>query len=97
VVSVICDAINNRDVLSFYYDGGIRIVEPFCYGISTAGNPVLRGYQIDGYSSSGNPIGWKLFKVSEMSDISLTGNKFTDIRPHYNPTDKSMYRIICNV
>ncbi|AEM78240.1 hypothetical protein [Thermoanaerobacter wiegelii] len=93
----ICSAIKNREVIQFYYEGGIRIVEPFCYGESTKGNLVLRGYQVDGYSSSGNPIGWKLFIVDNMHNISLTGRKFSGLRPDYNPNDRGMVRIICNV
>lgn len=93
----ICEAIEGRDVIQFQYDGGLRIVEPFCYGESSKGNLVLRGFQIDGFSSSGASTGWKLFKKDEMHDISLYGIKFTQIRPHYNPNDKGMVRIICNV
>jgi len=91
------NAISNREVIQFYYDGGIRVVEPFCYGESSKGNIVLRGFQVDGYSSSGSSVGWKLFKTEDMSNISLVGHKFTQIRPHYNPDDKGMIRIICNV
>ena len=92
-----CSAIKNKEIIQFYYDGGIRIVEPFCYGETHRGNIVLRAFQIDGYSSSGNSEGWKLFKVEDMSDISLVGRKFTKIREHYNPNDKAMLRIICKV
>lgn len=93
----ICDAIKNRQVIQFYYDGGTRIVEPFCFGENSKGNLVLRGFQIGGYSSSGQSEAWKLFKVSDMSNISLEGHNFNQIRPFYNPNDKGMIRIICNV
>jgi len=93
----ICNAIKNREIIQFYYDGGIRIVEPFCCGVNKKGNLVLRGYQIGGYSSSGNPIGWKLFKVDEMYNVSTTGLKFDGLRPGYNPNDKGMVKIICNI
>lgn len=93
----ICEAIEKREIIKFYYDGGSRIVEPFCYGENSRGNIVLRGYQIGGYSTSGESEGWKLFKEDEMVDVSLYGKKFTQIRPHYNPNDKGMVRIICNV
>jgi hypothetical protein len=42
-----------RNLLEFNYEGGIRLVEPHCYGITTAGSEGLRACQIDGYSSSG--------------------------------------------
>lgn len=94
---IVCDAINNREVIQFYYDGGMREVEPFCFGENSKGNCVLRGFQISGYSSSGKSVGWKLFKVDDMSNFSLIGRKFTKIRQDYNPNDKGMIRIICNV
>ena len=93
----ICNAIRNKEIIQFYYDGGIRIVEPFCYGKNHKGNMVLSGFQVDGYSSSGKAEGWKLFKIEEMKDISLTGKKFELIRPFYNPNDTRMSIIICKV
>ena len=39
---VICDAIRNRCVLKFTYDGHPRIVEPHAYGLSRARNEVMR-------------------------------------------------------
>lgn len=95
--SIICNAIKNKQVLEFYYDGGIRVVEPFCYGISTAGNEVLRGFQIEGYSNSGNSFGWKLFKIDEMTSIRNKNMNFSGQRPYYNPNDKSMTEIFCCV
>lgn len=39
----ICEAIKEHKIMRFWYNGGFRTVEPFCYGRSTAGNDVLRG------------------------------------------------------
>ena len=93
----ICSAIRSRQVIRFYYNDGFRTVEPFCYGVSTANNEVLRGYQMGGYSESGNPQGWKLFRVSNISDITVTGECFDTIRPGYNPNDSAMTTICCHV
>jgi len=84
-------------VASFYYEGGMRTVEPHCHGISTAGNEVLRGYQTGGYSESGNPVGWKLFEVARIQNMSQTGDVFGSNRPHYNPNDESMRVVHCHV
>ena len=45
--ATLCDAIRDRKIVKFHYDydRGMRTVEPFCYGVSTSGNDVLRGYQ----------------------------------------------------
>lgn len=95
--TTICNAIRNKQILEFNYDGGIRVVEPFCYGVSTAGFEVLRGFQTGGYSSSGNSLGWKLFRVDEISSIGNTTKKFDGNRPHYNPNDKQMTQIYCHI
>lgn len=94
---MICSAINSKKVLRMYYDGGYRTIEPFCHGISTAMNEVLRGYQTDGYSESGNGIGWKLMKVSDMMNVSIEKDSFEGNRPEYNPNDSAMTQIHCHI
>lgn len=93
----ISKAIQNRQVLQFSYQGGIRTVEPHCLGVSSTGKEVLRAFQTGGYSESGNPVGWKLFSVAEMSAISTTGARFVSNRPHYNPNDSAMTLIYAHV
>jgi hypothetical protein len=93
----ICSAIRSREVIRFHYDGGIRVVEPHCHGISLAGNEVLRGYQSGGYSQSGRPAAWKLFEVAKISSLQLTGQTFATNRPHYNPNDSQMTQVHCHV
>ena len=66
VNSTICQAIGTRAVIEFSYGGGHRVVEPHTHGISTAGNEVLRGYQVSGYSSSQSSPFWRLFDVSRI-------------------------------
>jgi len=95
--TTICTAISSKQVIQFYYDGGSRLVEPFCYGLSKTGNQLLRGYQISGYSKSGDPVGWKLFRASEISSLAVTGEHFTGTRDGYNPNDKAMITIYCHV
>lgn len=91
--SIICNAIDNKEVLEFCYHGENRVIEPFCYGVSTSGNEVLRAFQISGYSDSGKSFGWKMFKVNEMKYIHDKGLKFNGKREHYNPNDKNMVEI----
>jgi len=94
----ICTAIDSKKVLSFYYNGGTRFVESFCYGIHrSTGNEVLRGYQIGGYSESEESVGWKLFRVDEISKLTITGKDFKGVREHYNPNDRIMKKIICRI
>lgn len=93
----ICDAISKRERISFYYDGGTRIAEPHCHGLSRSGNELLRAYQTGGFSQSGNPEGWKTFSISEMSGVVRTGEVFVQNRSGYNPDDGHMATICCCV
>lgn len=93
----ICEAIRSRSVLEIYYDGGTRIIEPHCHGTSTAGNEVLRAFQVSGYSNSGRPHDWKLFVVSKIRNMNVRNQTFLENRPLYSPRDKNMSQICCHV
>ena len=94
--NLICNAISSKKCLSVLYNGGNRLIEPYCYGLGTSGNSLLRCYQVSGHSSSGNSHGWKLMKVSEMHNIVITDLEFS-VRPLYNATDPAMARFYCRV
>lgn len=91
----IIDAIENQNVIEFYYEGEIRVVEPHCYGETTAGNEGLRAYQTDGYSSSGK-MGWKMYDLGKAEDIIVTEDIF-EIRIGYNIGDKGMSVIYAEI
>ncbi|MBE0427410.1 MAG: hypothetical protein IBX72_12310 [Nitrospirae bacterium] len=96
--NTICEAIASKNIVEFYYNGGIRIAEPHCYGIhKNTGNEVLCAYQIRGFSESGNLPGWRLFDVADVSALKITGEQFLSPRPNYNPNDKRMSKIFCNI
>lgn len=85
----IIDAIKNLQIIQFYYDGDLRIVEPHCYGETTAGNLGLRAFQIDGYSSSGK-MGWKMYDLGKAERIEILTDVFDGPRPGYSKRDKGM-------
>jgi hypothetical protein len=89
--SQIFDAIKQKRVIEFLYDGEIRVVEPHCYGVTTKGNEAVRCFQISGYSSSGT-MGWKLYDLSKVEDIQILDETFS-IRPGYKRGDKGMNEI----
>ena len=93
----IIKAINSHLKLTFDYNGGHRLVEPYCFGVSTADNLVLRAYQIDGYSKSGKSSGWKMFCIDKIDGLRLKQEQFHRIRPDYNPDDPAMIEIIAAV
>lgn len=97
VNTAICEAIRKRTVLRFFYHGRLRIVEPQCHGISTAGNEVLRGVQTGGESETGATAFGKLFEVAKMSDLRETGEVFAGPGRGYNPQDKGMVVVHCHL
>lgn len=97
VADVLTFAIENRRVVTFTYDGHHRVVEPFLLGLTTAGNPSLRGYQTAGTSTHGQVPGWHLFSLSKIESIEVTQSCFEGVRSFYNPADTAMLRIDAHV
>lgn len=85
----LCSAIQQKKTVKFKYDGGVVVVEPFCYGTSTDGKEGLKGFLVAGGES-----GWKFFEVSKISDVQLTNVTFGLTRPDYNP-DAGMSSVQC--
>jgi hypothetical protein len=50
---LLCEAIRKRALLEFRYRGRLRVVAPYCYGVSTRGVDILRAIQLRGESASG--------------------------------------------
>lgn len=90
--SLIIEAIENKNVIQFYYENELRVVEPHCHGITTAGNEGLRAFQIDGYSSSGK-MGWKMYDLGKAKNIEILEDTFQNHRPGYKRGDKGMDKI----
>lgn len=87
------NAIQSKCLLSFNYDGFQRVVEPHTYGIDSKGHTALRAYQVRGGSESGEYVGWKLFHVDRMQQVTIVSQHFSVPRPKYQCND-SAFRII---
>lgn len=71
-------AIDQRQVISFNYDGQPRVVQPATYGRTRPGNLTLRGCQIDGESNRNTVPCWELYTEAKILDPSFTGDVFRD-------------------
>lgn len=91
----IIEAIENQNSIEFYYEGELRVVQPYCYGISKVGNNVLRAFQIDGYSTS-NKMWWRLYTESKMQKIRNINENFLK-RNDYKRGDKDMVKIFVEI
>ena len=93
----ICQAIEERHTLTFEYEAGTYVVEPFLHGISTAGHESVRAFQVGGDDHSGQEEKWKLFRLDRIHHLHITQDKFSDHRAGYNPQDHEMATIHCSV
>ena len=93
---ILSQAITDRIVIQFTYDGQIRIVEPFTLGYhKDSNNLVLSAYRVGGYSKSHNEPPWRLYLVDDISNILLTEKKAESYRSGYNSRDSRMSLIFC--
>jgi len=91
--NMISQAIKDRRILTFNYDGYPRTVEPHCHGITTAGNEALRCYQTAGGSSSGHVPGWHMMKVDKIIGLTVSSSVFSGPRDGYSRGDRGMATI----
>lgn len=95
---LICEAITNKQIITFEYDFGVRTVEPFRLGISMQQNKLLRAFQLKNSSKISEKQGWKLFDLSKIKRVQITLDHFNGLRNDYGFEDKAMIRpYICEV
>lgn len=68
-LETILDAMDWPQLIIFNYDGSDRVVAPFVVGLSSVGNPLMRGYQVEGGSRSGKGAGWRVFQIRKMEEV----------------------------
>uniref|UniRef100_A0A7V3KN03 WYL domain-containing protein n=1 Tax=candidate division WOR-3 bacterium TaxID=2052148 RepID=A0A7V3KN03_UNCW3 len=72
----ILNALEWQELITFEYKGRDRLVAPFVFGVSSEGNALMRGYQLEGSSRSGKGAGWRVYQVRELSMLDLYGEWF---------------------
>jgi len=68
-VQTILDAMEWPQLVVFLYGASDRVVAPFVVGVSSEGNPLMRGYQLEGVSRSGKGKGWRVFQIRKMENL----------------------------
>jgi hypothetical protein len=94
---LVCEAIGQRLLLEFDYNGSRRLVQPYCHGVSTTGQESLRAIQVGGSPGSKLISSGKLWTVAKMSNLKLSAQTFKPNDPHYNPQDSAMQSIHCRI
>jgi hypothetical protein len=85
-------AIEGRKLVTLWYHPGARVIEPHAFGVGSDGQLLLRAFQIEGESASGEHVNWKLFRCDRMNDVSGNGQTFIGPRPEYKRNDRAMTR-----
>lgn len=103
----ILSTLGNKQVVTIYYRGdhtinaGYRDIEVYALGLSKAGNPVIRAWQLRGKTDTEIPA-WKLFRIDKISSWKPKKGEFfrkpiSDRKPgipKFNPVgDKSMIKV----
>lgn len=79
---VIRQAIINKKLITFSYQGHQRVVEPHILGVKDGDRQIL-GYQIAGTSKSGKPLpDWRRFSIEEMLRIEMDTRSFLGAREY---------------
>lgn len=97
VADVIVKAIDEKRVLSIFYDGGVRKVAPCCYGNGKKGQALLRCWQISGFSRSGNVPAWKLMSVEKIQNVQILDENFNIPDGYNHAGDKAIPNVIAKI
>jgi hypothetical protein len=84
------DAIKLKTVIELNYPPGRRKVQPHVLGISSKGDKLLRAFQVEGASESGERTNWKLFRLDKILSVSASEECFEADHIDYNPDDPVM-------
>jgi len=68
-LELILSAMERSELVAFEYDQSERIAVPVILGVSSEGNPLMRGFQTEGESKSGRGPGWRVYQVSKMGPV----------------------------
>lgn len=93
----LCDAVNNKEIIIFQYEGLTREVKPTKVGRSTAGNDTLEAYQIGGKSKSDSIPFWRQYTVDKIRNLEVTESKFQGVPEEYERNDSRMSEIYCRI
>jgi len=86
------EALEDRQVFGFNYNGQPRIVEPHAIGTNAEGKTIMRAWQ-----TNGDRPGWRLFVLENAEVITVLGPGSQAPRPGYKKGDKQMVTIICEL
>jgi hypothetical protein len=92
-----CEALNATRCVQFRYSGKDRVVEVHAAGYTREGKPIMRAWQVRGGSEGGDPSGWKLFRLDEISSVEFLEEKSKAPRNGYKRGDPAIDKLVCEI
>jgi hypothetical protein len=89
---LICEAIKNKQRISFKYHDKSRSGEPQCCGQTNTGKDAVRVYLLTGGSKPE-----QLFELDKIKSFQLLDDYFTKPGPNYKRDDSAMKIIYCQL
>lgn len=92
----LCEAIDQGELIEFEYEGLVRIVEPYIYGIGEGGEALLKGFQTGGFNKKNdNSYTWDVYRVEQIGSVQFVGKGFSHERAGYEKNDPMFTTIYC--
>jgi hypothetical protein len=100
--TAICNAINSKKLIEFYYSGdavpGTRTVEPHMVAYNSRNNLALSAWFLGGTGESQTGQGWREYLLSDMTSVVTLSQKFSGPRPGYKPDGgKTFHNVQCKL
>ena len=93
LVQTACEALRSGHVLELHYDGTSRQVEVHAVGFTANDDPVAHVWEL----GAEGVAGWKMLPLKEASGAQITHRKSLAPRPGYEPGDRDMKVITCQL
>lgn len=90
-------AIQQRAIVNFTYNGLLREVEPYIFGLFENNQLILSGYQVGGESASHDVPAWKTFYVNKIKHFIVSKKKFFYNNEQYNPNDHQFIQMFAKI
>lgn len=95
--TVALKAMKDGNCVDLIYHGERRLVEIHAVGVSKAGKPCVRVYQVVGGSVFSEKTGWKMLTVADIEDFKEVNERSQAPRLGYRPDDAGMRAILGQV
>lgn len=96
-IDISTEALRQKKRLQLNYGGHRRTVEVHTIGTSKKGKTIIRVWQTEGESVSGESTGWRLLNLDKATELALTEEASAAPRLGYKKGDPAMAEIVAEL